>query len=150
MGIGLERFGLEEFQEGGYWQGELYIDEGQKAYKALQLKRNTIFNGLGLFAKGVSTAFDKAKADGVTGNLKGDGLQMGATFIAGPGENELVYYHAQESYADHPEPAFLLEKAKEGLEGKKEKKEKKDKKHKKEKKKDKKKKEASSDESVEK
>jgi len=121
----------------------LYIDEGQKAYKALHLKRNTIWNGLGLLAKGISKAFDEAKADGISGNLKGDGLQMGATFIAGPGSDELVFYHAQESYADHPDPKFLLEKAKEGLDDSTSEKEeaKKDKDKKEKKKKSKKKKE---------
>ena len=66
---------------------------------------------------------------------------MGATFIAGPGSDELVFYHAQESYADHPDPKFLLEKAKEGLDDSTSKKEEAKKDKNKKKKKSKKKKE---------
>jgi len=129
VAIGLERFGLEDFVAGEYWQGELFLDDGQKLYKALKLKRNTIWNGLGLLAKGLYKAVDEAKADGITGNLSGDGLQMGATMIVGPGETQLVFYHAQTSYADHPDPAIVLQMAKEGLEtGKTKKKRKKQKK----------------------
>ncbi|CAI7904895.1 unnamed protein product, partial [Closterium sp. NIES-53] len=35
---GLDHLGLDEFVDGGYWKGELYIDDGKRAYSALQLK----------------------------------------------------------------------------------------------------------------
>ncbi len=54
VGVGLERLGVglflivrellifsEEFVEGKYWDGPLYIDDGKKSYKALTLKVTT-------------------------------------------------------------------------------------------------------------
>ena len=38
IAVGLEQLGVDEFVEGKFWDGELYIDEGKKAYKALQLQ----------------------------------------------------------------------------------------------------------------
>ncbi|CAI7931757.1 unnamed protein product [Closterium sp. NIES-54] len=38
VAIGLDHLGLDEFVDGGYWKGELYIDDGKRAYSALQLK----------------------------------------------------------------------------------------------------------------
>ena len=39
VGVGLEKLGLEEFQSGKFFSGDLYIDEGKKAYKILDQPR---------------------------------------------------------------------------------------------------------------
>jgi hypothetical protein len=38
IAVGLERFGVDDFVAGNFWEGEVYVDEGKKAYKALQLQ----------------------------------------------------------------------------------------------------------------
>jgi prostamide/prostaglandin F2alpha synthase len=71
--LGIEKLGLEEFEEGGYWKGELYIDHGKKIHKALELKSVSIVSALMMiFAnKAVKDAAQKTKD--TPGNFKGDG-----------------------------------------------------------------------------
>ena len=37
--MGLEEFGLQEFVDGGFFNGDLYVDIGQKTYKDIGYKR---------------------------------------------------------------------------------------------------------------
>lgn len=39
VAVGLEEFGLQEFLDGNYFNGDLYIDVGKKTYQALGYKR---------------------------------------------------------------------------------------------------------------
>uniref|UniRef100_A0A673U1F3 Prostamide/prostaglandin F synthase n=1 Tax=Suricata suricatta TaxID=37032 RepID=A0A673U1F3_SURSU len=39
VGVGPEALGLQEFLEGGYFAGELYLDESKRFYKELGFKR---------------------------------------------------------------------------------------------------------------
>lgn len=70
---GLEKFGLEEFEEKKYWKSELYIDNGKKIHNALALTKvgwgGTLMM---LFAnKSVKAAAEKTKD--TPGNYQGDG-----------------------------------------------------------------------------
>ena len=70
VGVGLEELGLEEFIEGKFFQGDLYIDEKKQSYNELGFKR---FGFLGLFPAVLSrlsrAAQSRAKSLGLGGML---------------------------------------------------------------------------------
>ena len=70
---GLEKFGLEEFEEKKFWKSELYIDNGKKIHNALALtKVGWMGTFMMLFAnKNVKEAEKKTRD--TPGNLQGDG-----------------------------------------------------------------------------
>lgn len=52
VAVGLEEFGLDDFVKGEFFNGELYLDIGQKTYKDIGYKRfSTIGVILSLFGK---------------------------------------------------------------------------------------------------
>ncbi|CAM6128619.1 unnamed protein product [Calypogeia fissa] len=110
VAIGVERFGVEDFQAGKFWKGELYIDDGKKALKALDVKQLSIFNALKDIAlnKDVSTAFKKTKD--VPHNYKGDGRQLGATFVFAKG-GKILLDHRQKNFGDHASNEAILKAA---------------------------------------
>lgn len=73
---GIEKLGVEDFQAGNFWKGELYIDNGKKALKALDVKQVSVFTALKDIAlnRDVSSALKKSKD--VPGNFKGDGRSV--------------------------------------------------------------------------
>ncbi|CAF0988561.1 unnamed protein product [Adineta ricciae] len=103
VGIGLEQFGLEEFQQGNYFSGDLYVDEGKKTYRILGLPYLGWIKGISdIFASSTRTWDNETKKMGVTGNLKGDGFQLGATYVVGPKDGKVWLAHPQKDYGDHP------------------------------------------------
>jgi prostamide/prostaglandin F2alpha synthase len=44
VGIGLEELGVEEFVQGGYFKGDLYIDLKKETYKKLGFRRLNAFS----------------------------------------------------------------------------------------------------------
>ncbi|XP_019063507.1 prostamide/prostaglandin F synthase [Fukomys damarensis] len=82
VGVGPEALGLQEFQDGGYFSGELYLDESKQLYKELGFKR---YNSLSILpaalGKPVRDVAAKAKATGIQGNLSGDLLQSGGLLV---------------------------------------------------------------------
>lgn len=96
IGVGLERFGLEEFQNGNYFSGDLYIDQGKKAYQILGLPYLGWIKGISdLFLRSTKSWNDETKKMGVQGNLKGDGFQLGATYVVGPNDGKIWLEHPQ-------------------------------------------------------
>jgi prostamide/prostaglandin F2alpha synthase len=96
VGVGLERLGLEDFQAGNYFSGDLYIDEGKKAYQLLQLPYLGWVKGImGIFSRSSLAWNSETKKMGVQGNLKGDGFQLGATYVIGPREGAVWLAHPQ-------------------------------------------------------
>ncbi|CAF1165179.1 unnamed protein product [Rotaria sordida] len=103
IGIGLEKFGLEEFQAGNYFSGDLYIDQGKKAYQILDLPYLGWIKGITtLFTRSTKLWNDETNKMGVQGNLKGDGFQLGATYVVGPKDGKIWLAHPQKDYGDHP------------------------------------------------
>jgi hypothetical protein len=82
IGIGLEE-DVGNFFGKNMFSGELFIDSSYASHKALQLKRKGIMQGFGVFDRRAWRAFDLA--GGLAYNLKGDGLQLGGTFVVGKG-----------------------------------------------------------------
>ncbi|XP_064137198.1 prostamide/prostaglandin F synthase isoform X2 [Loxodonta africana] len=82
VGVGPEALGLQEFLDGGYFAGELYLDESKQFYKELGFKR---YNSLSILpaalGKPVRDVAAKAKAVGIQGNLSGDLLQSGGLLV---------------------------------------------------------------------
>ncbi|BBN18926.1 prostamide/prostaglandin F2alpha synthase [Marchantia polymorpha subsp. ruderalis] len=107
VAIGIEKLGLEDFQAGGWWNGELYIDNGKSALKALDVKQVGIITAIKdiIMNKDVGEAAKKTKD--VPGNFKGDGRQLGATFVFAKG-GETLFDHRQKNFGDHPSNVSIL------------------------------------------
>lgn len=99
---GVEKLGVEDFQAGKFWKGELYIDNGKKALKALDVKQVSIFTALKDIAlnRDVSTAFKKTKE--VPHNYKGDGRSV-SLFMKEPQCLLIIVYRCST-----PQPAMEI------------------------------------------
>jgi len=101
IGVGVEELGVEEFVNGNFFDGELYIDTQKKSYQDLGFKRLGFFSAIGsVLGKLGRAMISEAKSKGIDGNLKGDGMQNGGTIIVAAGGKVLLTYK-QESPADH-------------------------------------------------
>ncbi|XP_074831637.1 prostamide/prostaglandin F synthase isoform X2 [Carettochelys insculpta] len=102
IGVGPESVGLQEFINGGYFSGELYLDEAKKCYSELGFKR---YNALSIvpaaLGKPVREVVTKANADGIQGNFSGDLLQSGGMIIVSQGGEKLLLHLIQESPGDY-------------------------------------------------
>ncbi|KAG8434192.1 hypothetical protein GDO86_012532 [Hymenochirus boettgeri] len=102
IGIGPEDVGLKEFQDGNFFNGEIYIDESKQSYKDLGFKR---YNALSVvpaaLGKKVRDVVTKANADGVQGNFTGDLLQSGGMLIVSKGGEKVILHFIQDSPGDH-------------------------------------------------
>jgi len=109
IGVGLEELGVQEFIDGKFFDGELYIDKDKKSYNDLGFKR---FGFLGLFPAVLSSAARAAqsrmKALGLGGNLAGDGYQNGGAIVVKGGTGETLFHYVQEGAPDHASNADLL------------------------------------------
>jgi len=104
----LEELGVEEFVEGKFFDGELYIDEKKEAYQALGFKRIGFFGAIkSIFTGKAKELMDEAKKDKMGGNLKGDGYQNGGTVVVAAGGKVLFSYVQDQPY-DHAETSDIL------------------------------------------
>ncbi|XP_064611365.1 prostamide/prostaglandin F synthase-like [Liolophura sinensis] len=116
VGIGLEELGVEEFVEGNFFSGELYIDLKKECYQNLGFKRLGFFSAIGsVFSKKGREASSQAKADALGGNLKGDGFQNGGALVVSSGGDKVLLSFKQENPADHVELSEVLKSL--GIEG---------------------------------
>ncbi|XP_073513912.1 prostamide/prostaglandin F synthase-like [Phyllobates terribilis] len=102
IGIGPESLGLEEFVDGKFFTGELYLDESKQSYKELGFKR---YNALSIvpaaLGKKVRDIVTKANADGVQGSFSGDLLQSGGMLIVTKGGEKVLLHFVQDSPGNH-------------------------------------------------
>ncbi|XP_037565561.1 prostamide/prostaglandin F synthase-like [Dermacentor silvarum] len=98
VGIGHENIGLDDFRQGEFFKGELYVDEERNAYKALQYKRFSWFSIIPAILTSSSRAkAAEAKSEKVGGDLTtGDGLLMGGTLVVEQGGNKVLLNYQQE------------------------------------------------------
>ncbi|KAM3923267.1 prostamide/prostaglandin F synthase-like [Leptodactylus fuscus] len=102
IGIGPESVGLQEFVDGNYFTGELYLDESKQCYKDLGFKRyNALSIVSAVLGKKVRDAVTKSNADGVQGNFNGDILQSGGMLIVSKGGEKVLLHFIQDSPGDH-------------------------------------------------
>ena len=108
VGIGLEKEGLGDFIKGRYFEnGELYLDEPQAAYKALECRQNTWKNFWGLCGGQIMKYYNKSKKLGYGMNMKGNTPQLGGTFVIAPG-GALLYGHYQTATDFEPDLKEIL------------------------------------------
>lgn len=109
-GIGLEELGLKEFQEGKFFNGELFIDAKQQCYKDLDFKRYGVLTVLGgLAAKETRNSIARANSQNIKGNLKGDGMQTGGMLIVTAGGEKVLLSFKQTSPGHHVANEDILE-----------------------------------------
>ncbi|KAL8610000.1 hypothetical protein ACOMHN_029493 [Nucella lapillus] len=108
IGVGLEDLGMEEFRQGQYFSGELFIDTKKETYKLMGFRRLNFFSLFpAIFSKNSRAAYNKAKADKLGGDLKGDGMQNGGALVIEKGGKTLLSFK-QDSPSDHVENAAVL------------------------------------------
>nr|CAD7437642.1 unnamed protein product [Timema bartmani] len=86
VGVGVDDTGLEEFKEGKYFAGDLYVDVLKQAYKAMEFKRFNIFSIL-------TALFTKESREAISKN--------GGAVIVSAGGSKLLYHFKQERPAEH-------------------------------------------------
>jgi len=109
VGVGLEHYGVEEFVEGDFFDGDLYIDVGKKSYGDLGFMRYGYFSlAASLFSKKIVENGKKAVMElNVGGNLLGDGFQNGGVLVVDKGGKTLHLY-VQDGPADHEDNTNIL------------------------------------------
>jgi prostamide/prostaglandin F2alpha synthase len=111
IAIGFDSRGYSAFSRGNYFTGEVFIDEDQVIYKALQLERVSSLKMM--YDVFISTEGRKVVKDanelGIDGSdLEGDGLQLGGTYIVNAG-GEVLFGEKQTSVISHVGPDKILE-----------------------------------------
>ena len=102
VAVGLATLDYEDFKKADYFSvGEVYIDEKKQTYDSLSFGKMTALSGYGMLNPMVYIESRRASNKGITGNMQGDGIQLGGTFIVDK-EGEIVFTHVQQSYTDHP------------------------------------------------
>ena len=111
IGIGLESLGLEEFLEGKYFAGELFIDKKKASYDLLGFQRLGLTELLtSVFSRKWMEAGARAFSSNLGGNIiQGDGYQKGGCLVVGAGGAPVLFSFIQEDPADHPDNKTILE-----------------------------------------
>uniref|UniRef100_A0A1A8N088 Prostamide/prostaglandin F synthase n=3 Tax=Nothobranchius TaxID=28779 RepID=A0A1A8N088_9TELE len=101
VGVGPEQFGLQEFTEGGFFKGTIYVDEEKKCYKDLGFRRYSALSVVpAALGKKVRDVASKASAAGIQGNFSGDLLQSGGMLIVAKGGEKVLLHFIQDSPGD--------------------------------------------------
>ncbi|XP_012257773.2 prostamide/prostaglandin F synthase-like [Athalia rosae] len=109
IGVGVEDFDAQEFVDGNFFKGELYVDINKKTYADIGFKRYNYFSVIkSLFSSESRAAINKGKELKVGGNYKGDGLQNGGALVVKQG-GELLYSFKQDGPAQHVKNSKFLE-----------------------------------------
>lgn len=109
-GVGLEKLGVDDFVEGGYFKGDLYLDEGKAIYSQMQFKRyNMLSIGGALVSSETRKANARSNARGIKGNMKGDGMQLGGTLVVSKGGEKVLLCHKQKNPGDHTNVTAVLQ-----------------------------------------
>lgn len=93
-----------------FFDGEVFIDEKKMTYNDLGYKR---FSWLSIWKALLSAVSRKAlresRAQNVSGNLSGDGLQNGGLLIVTKGGKQVLLNHREETPGDHVTNSIILE-----------------------------------------
>jgi hypothetical protein len=104
VGLGDPHY-AQTFREETGIEFPLLIDERREAYQALELKKATLLH---LIRKDNIAARKRAKSSGHSQHRLGkDPMQLGGSFIFGPGNKE-YFVHISETFGDNAQPAALL------------------------------------------
>ena len=107
----MELIGVEEFIEGKFFDGELFVDRKKESHSKLGFKRIGLFSlPSAIFSKKSRDATAKAKEMNLGGNLTvGDGAQNGGCLVVGAGGSPTMFSYVQQDAADHPDNKNILE-----------------------------------------
>jgi len=109
VGVGLEELGLQDFVDGGFFNGDLYLDVGKQTYKDIGYYRYGMMGVMmSLFNKKARDAVAKNRQDNLPSNLKGDGLQTGGTLVVSKGGAGVLLDFRQDNPADHVANSEIL------------------------------------------
>jgi hypothetical protein len=102
--IGLANLDYDQFvEEDNFQGGEVFVDEKKASYNSLNFKRKNVFS---LLNPRIYFGLIMLLWKGITGNIKGDGFQLGGTIICDY-KGEIIYRHVQETYDDFPEEKVI-------------------------------------------
>lgn len=93
VGVGVGYNSLDGFAEGKFWKGELYVDVKKKLYAALKLGQGSLRM---MMAPDVRKAYAVARKKNINGNLSGDGLQLGGTYVVDKGGKVLLEFQQKQ------------------------------------------------------
>jgi prostamide/prostaglandin F2alpha synthase len=100
--IGFAHLDYEDFLKDNYFKdGHIYIDENKETYKALDFTKKGILSLYGVFDTKMYSKASEASKRGIKGNYKGEGTQLGGTFVVDR-HGEVIYAFQQKSYSDAP------------------------------------------------
>ncbi|CAH8852839.1 unnamed protein product [Trichobilharzia szidati] len=109
IGITFDKDGVQEFLDGHYFEGDLYLDLDRKTYKALEYKKVSACSGLAtLFSKAGRALNAQAKAAKIPGNMSGDGWQTGGLLVVEKG-GEVLYHFEQKQVVNHPDYKKIID-----------------------------------------
>lgn len=109
VGIGVEELGVEDFVNGKFFAGDLFVDVEKKCYKDLNYKRFSKLSLIpALFYKSSRDAISESKAAKLSGDFKGDYYQVGGTMVVKKGAEQVLLSHKQQELADHVDPKEVL------------------------------------------
>ena len=94
------------FEKGRYWTGESYSVDKQ-VYSELFKRKGFVDGFYGLLDIN-KKVMNKVKEQGVSGNFKGDGFQLGGQFVVSK-NSEVIFEHRQKKYGDDAEISELEE-----------------------------------------
>eukprot|EP01012_Entosiphon_sulcatum_P048921 TRINITY_DN6749_c0_g1_i1.p1 TRINITY_DN6749_c0_g1~~TRINITY_DN6749_c0_g1_i1.p1 ORF type:complete len:182 (+),score=36.65 TRINITY_DN6749_c0_g1_i1:52-597(+) len=87
----------QKFKEGVNWPGDIYLDPDSSIYKALQLKRWSMWEVTKRFffsSKAIGWAKEFTKKY-KSSDLQGDGQQSGGVLVLTPGVDEPLFFHKE-------------------------------------------------------
>merc|ERR1711924_388363 len=95
VGLGLEMVGLEAFQEGKFWAGDLFVENAkQEVHQLLNIKRASI---LKMFDPGMLIKGHKMQKEYGGNATEGDGFVLGGLFIMDK-EGKCIFEFRQKNF----------------------------------------------------
>jgi len=108
IGIGLEKLGYDEFKEGNYFPGKIYLDESHELYTTAGFNKIGMMGIVSRFVtEGTISLAKEAEKKGFHGDLKGNKTQLGGWMIVSP-KGELLFYYQQKAFGDEPAKEEVL------------------------------------------
>ncbi|KAI9296742.1 hypothetical protein K502DRAFT_158414 [Neoconidiobolus thromboides FSU 785] len=102
VAITFDEVGLQEFLNGGYWEWGLYVDKEKLTHCALGLTKQSPSSAIAdIFSIQGRAAIKASMGRNIKGNFKGDGFQLGGTFVIKK-DAGLVYEYRQSHAALYP------------------------------------------------
>jgi hypothetical protein len=102
--VGHERLGYEDFAAGAYFPGRVLVDADRKLYAAVGAQRAGV---LSLLSPWAWRSIAAARGRGFSGNLEGDGMQLGGLLVLSR-RGDVLFSQAQRSFDDKPDAAGAL------------------------------------------